>query len=218
LTAEVDPCSAGFVRFYHEHFQRDQPHLLTQIKRATKNDQQSKDEVDFLRIEVCDIKSDLRSTVTEFDRKLAELSQEYNRRVAVMNSEYGKLSALVQSLVSAQATPSSGGAYISNGNSAAPTILSSASQLSNPGAVAPFQPTDYSPGSGAAMSTANGDPPGINFLHSLSEAAVSLQIESERVKLASKASTCKGKRHSPDNGDIGNIKKAASRVLKRGKK
>jgi HSF-type DNA-binding len=49
LTSDVDPNTAGHVRFFHEKFQRDKPELLQQIKRATKTDQQSKDEIDTLR-------------------------------------------------------------------------------------------------------------------------------------------------------------------------
>lgn len=191
LTAEVDPGSACYVRFYHENFQRDKPDLLAQIKRATKTDQQAKDDVDSLRLEIYDLKGDLRSTVTEFDRKVAELSFEHNRHLAAVNAKYDKLSALVQSLMCAHAASLNGGA--SNGNSASL-----------------HQDTNQVTGSVAAM-----PPPAcINYLHSLSEAAVSLQDECEwaNTVATAKGSIGKGKRHAPENGGIGGRKKGASRL------
>lgn len=52
LTNDVDPRTACYVRFFHEKFQKDKPELLHQIKRATKTDQQSKDDLDILKQDV----------------------------------------------------------------------------------------------------------------------------------------------------------------------
>lgn len=95
LTSDVDPDTACYVRFYHEKFQKDRPELLHQIKRATKSDLQSKDDVDSLKHEVCRLKDCIGRMSSEMDRKLAEMSYEYNRRITTLSAEYDKLAALV---------------------------------------------------------------------------------------------------------------------------
>jgi hypothetical protein len=95
LTSDVDPQTACYVRFYHEKFQKNKPELLHQIKRATKTDQQSKDDVDSLKLEVAKLHEAMSKTTAEYDRKIAELSYECNRRITSMNVEYDKLAALV---------------------------------------------------------------------------------------------------------------------------
>ena len=102
LTSDVDPRTACYVRFYHEKFQKDRPELLHQIKRATKSDQQSKDDVESLKAEVAKLKDCIGHMSTDMDRKLAEMSYEYNRRITNMSAEYDKLAALVQQIVSHQ--------------------------------------------------------------------------------------------------------------------
>jgi len=99
LTSDVDPRTACYVRFYHEKFQKDQPELLHQIKRATKSDQQSKDDVESLKGEVAKIKECMNNMSADFDRKLAEMSYEYNRRIATMSAEYDKLAALLEDTI-----------------------------------------------------------------------------------------------------------------------
>jgi hypothetical protein len=95
LTSDVDPNTAGHVRFFHEKFQRDKPELLQQIKRATKTDQQSKDEIDTLRQEVSALRDTLTATTSEYERRLAELSYDFNRRLSATNVEFDNLLALV---------------------------------------------------------------------------------------------------------------------------
>jgi hypothetical protein len=95
LTSDVDPQTACYVRFYHEKFQKNKPELLHQIKRATKTDQQSKDDVESLKLEVAKLKETLCATTADYDRKIAELSYECNRRITAMNADYDKLTALV---------------------------------------------------------------------------------------------------------------------------
>jgi hypothetical protein len=100
LTSDVDPRTACYVRFYHERFQKDRPELLHQIKRATKSDQQSKDDVESLKVEVVKLRDCISHMSGEMDRKLAEISYEYNRRITNMSGEYDKLAGLVQEILS----------------------------------------------------------------------------------------------------------------------
>lgn len=80
LTSDVDPRTACYVRFYHDKFQKDRPELLHQIKRATKSDQQNKDEVESLKGEVS---------------KLKECIGQMNHRIGTLTSEYEKVAALL---------------------------------------------------------------------------------------------------------------------------
>lgn len=84
LTSDVDPRTACYVRFYHDKFQKDRPELLHQIKRATKSDQQSKDEVESLKGEVS---------------KLKECIGQMNHRINTLTNEYEKVAALLAELL-----------------------------------------------------------------------------------------------------------------------
>ncbi len=99
MTSDVDPLTACYVRFYHEKFQKDRPELLHQIKRATKSDQQSKDDVDSLKHEVLKLRDCIGQMSTEMDRKMSEMSYEYNRRITTLSAEYDKLTALVTQIL-----------------------------------------------------------------------------------------------------------------------
>lgn len=174
MTAEIDPCSACFVRFYHENFHRDKPDLLTQIKRATKGDQQSKDDVDSLRIKIYDLKDALRSTVCDYDRKLSELSHEWNHRFSVMKADQEKLVALVQRALDPSVATAA--------NNSAPTAFYANKKVAKQipaasSAVAASAPIlsgvhDAKPAKAAVT----------DLLHSLSQAAVSLDVENDRGK------------------------------------
>jgi HSF-type DNA-binding len=120
LTSDVDPRTACYVRFYHEKFQKDRPELLHQIKRATKSDQQSKDDVESLKAEVSRLKDALGHLKDDTDRRLAEMSYESNRRITTMGAEYDKLAALVHQLL----PPNN-----SNGNTTTPTTNGSTTAL-----------------------------------------------------------------------------------------
>lgn len=96
LTADFDEKTATYVRFFHEHFHRDKPDLLGRIKRATKSDPQTKDDVECLRSEILDLRSTVEQQASiienmklEFDRKIAELkieiSAKYNNVVTRTN-------------------------------------------------------------------------------------------------------------------------------------
>lgn len=102
LTSDVDPRTACYVRFYHEKFQKDRPELLHQIKRATKSDQQSKDDVESLKVEVNKLKDCISRMSSDTDRKIAEMSYDYNRRLTSLSSEYDNLATLVTRILARQ--------------------------------------------------------------------------------------------------------------------
>jgi len=87
LTSDVDPSTSCYVRFYHDKFQKDRPELLHQIKRATKSDQQNKDEVESLKGEVS---------------KLKDCIGQMNHRINTLTSEYEKVATLLQELLTRQ--------------------------------------------------------------------------------------------------------------------
>jgi hypothetical protein len=87
LTSDVDPRTACYVRFYHDKFQKDRPELLHQIKRATKSDQQSKDEVESLKAEVS---------------KLKDFIGQMNHRINTLSTEYDKLMTLITEILTRQ--------------------------------------------------------------------------------------------------------------------
>lgn len=99
LTADFDARTASYVRFYHDKFQKDKPELLQHIKRATKSDQQSKDDVESLKMEISNLKDCMSSMASEYDRKIAEVSFDFSRKIASLSAEYEKSSALMQQLL-----------------------------------------------------------------------------------------------------------------------
>lgn len=105
LTNDVDPQTASYVRFYHEKFQKNKPELLHSIKRATKSDQQSKEDVDDLKMQVVKLQKCVVDMSTEMERKISEISLEYNRRISGLTAEYDKLSGLVGQLLQQQQYP-----------------------------------------------------------------------------------------------------------------
>jgi len=102
LTNDVDPQTACYVRFYHEKFQKNKPELLHNIKRATKSDQQSKDDVEDLKSQVFKLKKRVLDMSTQMDRKISEINFEYNRRISGLTAEYDKLASLVGQLLQQQ--------------------------------------------------------------------------------------------------------------------
>lgn len=90
MTSDVNPRTSCYVRFYHDKFQKDRPELLHQIKRATKSEQQSKDEVESLKMEVTRLKGCVN---------------QLNRRVEVLTSEYEKITSLITEILSRQQQP-----------------------------------------------------------------------------------------------------------------
>jgi len=102
LTNDVDPQTSCYVRFYHEKFQKNKPELLHGIKRATKSDQQSKDDVDDLKAQVFKLKKCVLDMSTQMERKISEINYEYNRRISGLTVEYEKLASLVGQLLQPQ--------------------------------------------------------------------------------------------------------------------
>jgi hypothetical protein len=109
LTSDVDPSTASYVRFYHDKFQKDKPELLHHIKRATKSDQQSKDDVDSLKGEVTRLRDCITHMSMDMDRKLMEMSFEYNKRITALSAEYDKLAGLVSQFLADGGSSSNGG-------------------------------------------------------------------------------------------------------------
>eukprot|EP00541_Cyclophora_tenuis_P014749 CAMPEP_0116557542 /NCGR_PEP_ID=MMETSP0397-20121206/9299_1 /TAXON_ID=216820 /ORGANISM="Cyclophora tenuis, Strain ECT3854" /LENGTH=370 /DNA_ID=CAMNT_0004083013 /DNA_START=117 /DNA_END=1229 /DNA_ORIENTATION=- len=106
LTADFDARTACYVRFYHEHFQKDRPELLANIKRATKSDQQSKDDVESLKMDIAKLKEVISQMSSDYDRRMTEMSYEYNRRITALSAEYDKLAVLVQQLLTSRGVAS----------------------------------------------------------------------------------------------------------------
>ena len=102
LTNDIDPQTAAYVRFYHEKFQKGRPELLHSIKRATKSDQQSKDDVDDLKSQVLKLKQCVVDMSTQMERKLSEINEENTRRMSYLTAHYEKLAALVSHLLQQQ--------------------------------------------------------------------------------------------------------------------
>jgi len=100
LTADYDARTASYVRFYHEKFQKDKPELLYFIKRATKSDIQSKDDVESLRNEVQQLHETILTIQMECDRKIAQMHLEFSSRITMLQQQQHS-----QNAVRTQTTP-----------------------------------------------------------------------------------------------------------------
>jgi len=159
LTADFDARTACYVRFYHEKFQRNRPELLAHIKRATKSDQQSKDDVESLKAEINKLKECMTAMGSDYDRRMTEMSYEYNRRITALSAEYDRLAVLVQQVLANQSATASlvsppGPATM--GNSNVSDMMHSLSQV----AAMSLQNSLRPPSLAAAASHANGAPNG----------------------------------------------------------
>jgi len=96
LTADYDARTASYVRFFHEKFQKDKPELLYFIKRATKSDIQSKDDVESLRNEVQQLHDVIMNTQAECDRKIAEMHYEFSSRITMLQQQQQTQGTIVQ--------------------------------------------------------------------------------------------------------------------------
>lgn len=81
LTADYDARTANYVRFYHEKFQKDKPELLVHIKRATKSDVQSKDDVESMRAEIQHLNDVIAGMQNEFDKRLYDMNMDLNMKI-----------------------------------------------------------------------------------------------------------------------------------------
>mmetsp|Transcript_24436 Transcript_24436/g.34103 ORF Transcript_24436/g.34103 Transcript_24436/m.34103 type:complete len:352 (-) Transcript_24436:136-1191(-) len=106
LTADFDARTACYVRFYHEKFQKNRPDLLAQIKRATKSDQQSKDDVESLKSEITQLKMEMNDLNQECDRKIVKLSADCHARINHMAGQNENLVVMIQRLLATQAAQS----------------------------------------------------------------------------------------------------------------
>jgi chromosome segregation ATPase len=128
LTSDVDPRTACYIRFYHDKFQKDRPELLHQIRRATKSDQQSKDDVESLKGEV----SALKECVGQMSHRVSTLSTEYEKVTALLTE---LLTRQQQQQLQHSATPAPGATTTQQppapGNSVcgAPDLMQSLSQV-----------------------------------------------------------------------------------------
>jgi hypothetical protein len=91
LTADYDARTASYVRFYHEYFQSGKPELLVNIKRATKGDVQSKDEVDQLRNELHTSIENTNQFTMDIERKMSEMAHAMNFAIATLQSQVEQL-------------------------------------------------------------------------------------------------------------------------------
>ena len=106
LTADFDARTACYVRFYHEKFRKNRPDLLAQIKRATKSDQQSKDDVESLKGDITKLQMEMNDLNQECDRKIAKLSAECHARINHMAGQNENLVVMIQRLLATQAAQS----------------------------------------------------------------------------------------------------------------
>lgn len=189
LTTEVDPCTACYVRFYHEKFQRDRPELLQDIKRATKSDQQSRDDIDVLKAEMNQLKEAFRATVVDYDRKLAELSYECNRRITSMNAEFDKLLALIEHAL---------GTNVVANNATSTCMLNSLRSALNGSSQMGNSLAALNAIASATAPMSSSPPSNTDLLHSLSQAAVSLQNKNNPTSINNNSNN---KRPAPDNAE-----------------
>ncbi|KAL3802367.1 hypothetical protein HJC23_007192 [Cyclotella cryptica] len=87
LTADYDARKANYVSFFHEKFQRGKPDLLHEIRRATKGEQTSKDEVEVLRDEISSLREQLSNATQYYNRRLSELIADSDRKFSQVWSE-----------------------------------------------------------------------------------------------------------------------------------
>ena len=185
LTATSDP-TANYVKFYHQNFQRDRPELLSEIRRATKTDQQSKDELDALKQEVKTLKQCLAVTTSDYERRLAELAYDFNRRIGATNAEVEKLAALVrqslpqqqqpQQQSQQQPRPQPQGDTTGDTVAAPPFANPSASDITAAAVVAVAANTILSSAGEAAPSSQH------NLLHSLSQVAAAHALHQQQLQ------------------------------------
>lgn len=85
--ADADDKTSTYVSFFHQNFQKDRPDLLQSIKRATKSEQQTKEENDSLRTEIASLRSTMASMQAETNQKIAALTDRFNKQIAALQGE-----------------------------------------------------------------------------------------------------------------------------------
>ena len=94
--ADADDRTSNYVSFYHQNFQKDRPDLLQKIKRATKSEQQTKEENESLRAEIAQIRDTMAHMQAENERKIADVTHNFNQRFASLTAEHQNLVSTVQ--------------------------------------------------------------------------------------------------------------------------
>lgn len=88
---ETDGYTSSHVRFHHEYFQRERPDLLSNIKRSTLNNSNSKvvnKEIENLKLTVTKLEEKIKQMSSDFETKMKEMydmiqqQQQYSRPCA----------------------------------------------------------------------------------------------------------------------------------------
>jgi len=136
--------------------------LLQSIKRATKSEQQTKEENDSLRQEIASLRLTMAQMQAETNQKIANLTDHFNQKIAALQGENRALLMAMQPLMGGAATSASVGAATSASVAApvAPPLptadAGSANLMKSLGAVASAAMTGMKRTSTEA-NTANGD-------------------------------------------------------------
>lgn len=108
--ADVDDKTSTYVSFFHQNFQKDRPDLLQSIKRATKSEQQTKEENDSLRTEIASLRSTMASVQAETNQKIAALTDRFNQQIAALQGENRALLMAMQPFMAGGAAASAAAA------------------------------------------------------------------------------------------------------------
>ena len=104
--ADADDRTSTYVSFFHQNFQKDRPDLLQSIKRATKSEQQTKEENDSLRTEIASLRSTMASMQAETNQKIAALTDRFNQQIAALQGENRALLMAMQPFMAGGAAAS----------------------------------------------------------------------------------------------------------------
>ena len=108
--ADADDRTSTYVSFFHQNFQKDRPDLLQSIKRATKSEQQTKEENDSLRTEIASLRSTMASMQAETNQKIAALTDRFNQQIAALQGENRALLMAMQPFMAGGAAASAAAA------------------------------------------------------------------------------------------------------------
>jgi len=95
------------VSFFHHNFKKDRPDLLQSIKRATKSEQQTKEENDSLREEIASLRSTMAAMQAETNDKIAVLTEQFNQKIAALQGENRALLMTMQPFIGGAASAAS---------------------------------------------------------------------------------------------------------------
>jgi hypothetical protein len=93
LTADYDARKANYVSFFHEKFKRGHPDLMNEIRRATKAEHTSKDEVDVMREEIASLREQLNSATQYYNHRISEVTADCDRKIGQLWNEMRTLMA-----------------------------------------------------------------------------------------------------------------------------